>query len=114
MPLHRLGFLTHSGGERTRPGRRLPEAFGRRSARLAMRCIAATGAPSRKPREAVSMSLYHRSLVLDHPGDAPPNQHNGIESQVPWLTIDDDLPRARTGDDPDHIAAKAAIDRDGK
>ncbi len=33
---HRLGFLTHSGGERTRPGRRLPEAFGRRCARLAM------------------------------------------------------------------------------
>ena len=21
--------------------------------------------------------------TLDHPGDAPPNQHNGIESQVP-------------------------------
>jgi hypothetical protein len=57
----RLGirFLTPSGGKRTRPGRRLPVAFGRRSTRLAMRCIAAPGAPSRKPREAVSMGLYH-------------------------------------------------------
>ena len=52
--------------------------------------------------------------TLDHPEDAPPNQHSGVESQVPWLTIDDDLPRTRTEDDPDHIAAKAAIDRDGK
>ena len=61
---NRLGFLTHSGGERTRPGRRLPEAFGRRSVRLAMRRIPAADAPSRKPREAVSMGLYHCSLVL--------------------------------------------------
>ena len=69
--VHRLGFLTHAGGEPTRPGRRLPVAFakyspgGRRSARLAMQGIAATDAPSRKPREAVSMSLYHCSLVSD-------------------------------------------------
>ena len=31
---------------------------------LAMRCIAATGAPSREPRQAVSLGLYHWSLVL--------------------------------------------------
>ncbi len=46
--------------------------------------------------------------TLDHPEDAPPTGHSGIESQVPWLTIDDDLPRTRTEDDPDIIAAKAA------
>ena len=61
---HRLGFLTPSGDKRTRPVGRLAEALGRRSARLAMRCIAATGAPSREPRQAVSMGLYHCSLVL--------------------------------------------------
>ena len=52
--------------------------------------------------------------TFDHPEDAPPNQHFGVESQVPWLTIDDGLPRAHSEDDPDFIAAKAAIDRDGE
>ena len=61
---HRLGFLTPSGDKRPRPEGRLAEALGRRCARLAMRCIAATGAPSRKPRQAVSMGLYHCSLVF--------------------------------------------------
>ena len=45
---------------------------------------------------------------LDHPADWPPTLHCGVESQVPWLTIDDDLPRVRTEDDPDFIAAVAA------
>ena len=49
--------------------------------------------------------------TLDHPEDAPPTQHFGIESQIPWLSIDDDLPRARTEDDPDFIAAKEAVER---
>ncbi len=52
--------------------------------------------------------------TLDRPEDAQPNQHFGIESQVPWLTIDDDLPRAHSEDDPDFIAAKAALDQDGE
>ena len=51
---------------------------------------------------------------LDHPEDWPPTHHFGIESQIPWLTIDDDLPRARTEDDPDFVAAQAAVDQDGK
>jgi hypothetical protein len=34
--------------------------------------------------------------TLDHPEDVSPTQHVGIESQIPWLTIDDDLPRAVT------------------
>lgn len=49
---------------------------------------------------------------LDHPEDAPPEHHWGIESQVPWLAIDDGLPRTRTEDDPDTIAHSAAVDRE--
>ena len=51
---------------------------------------------------------------LDHPEDWPPTEHIGIESRVPWLTIDDDLPRTRTEEAPEFIAAKAAIDQDGE
>ncbi len=47
---------------------------------------------------------------LDHPEDWPPNEHVGIESQVPWLVIHDDLPRMRTDEDPDFVAAKAAAE----
>ncbi len=62
---HRQGFPTPSGGSPTRPERRLPKAFGRRRARLAMPPIATPRAPSRKPWEAVSRGHYRRSLVLD-------------------------------------------------
>ena len=55
--VHRQGFLTPSGETRTRPERRLPVAFGRRCLRLAMHRIAASGAPSRKQREAVVPKL---------------------------------------------------------
>ncbi len=48
---------------------------------------------------------------LDHPEDWPPNGHWGVESQVPWLTIDDGLPRTRTEDEPEFIAAKAAAEQ---
>ncbi len=41
---------------------------------------------------------------LDHPEDFPPTCHCGIESQLPWLKIDDDLPRRKTEDDPSFIA----------
>ena len=51
---------------------------------------------------------------LDHPEDWPPNEHFGIESQVPWLVIHDDLPRTRTDESPNFIAAKAALDQDGE
>ena len=51
---------------------------------------------------------------LDHPEDWPPNEHVGIESQISWLVIHDDLPRMRTDEDPDFIAAKAAIEQDGE
>ena len=45
--------------------------------------------------------------TLDHPEDWPPNEaHSGIESQIPWNLIHDGLPRWRTEDDPDFVAAK--------
>ncbi len=33
---------------------------------------------------------------LDHSEEFLPDEHSGIESQVPWLKIDDDLPRKTT------------------
>ena len=62
---HRQGFPTPSGGSPSRPERRLPNAFGRRRLRLAMPRIVTPRAPGRKPWEAVSMSHYQRSLVLE-------------------------------------------------
>ena len=49
---------------------------------------------------------------LDHPKEVSPGYHTGVESQVPWLTIDDDLPRMRTDDNPNLHALKAAADQD--
>ncbi|MGB5707670.1 MAG: GFA family protein [Arenicellales bacterium] len=34
--------------------------------------------------------------TLDRPEDFPPVWHGGIESQLPWLNVHDDLPRLRT------------------
>ncbi len=48
---------------------------------------------------------------LDHPEDWPPSNHFGVESQIPWLTIDDDLPRMRTEEGPEFVAAKAAAEQ---
>lgn len=49
---------------------------------------------------------YHDSLFtyltlgsLDHPQQVRPEQHYGIESQLPWLTLLDGLPRDPTPDD---------------
>ena len=54
----RSGFLTPSGEKRTRPGRRLLRGFRPQSPwRTSLGFW--TGAPSRKPREAISMVLYH-------------------------------------------------------
>ncbi len=50
--------------------------------------------------------------TLDHPEEWPPNEpHSGIESQIPWDVIHDDLGSCRTEDDPDYIAAKEAAER---
>lgn len=42
---------------------------------------------------------------LDHPEEWPPNEHFGVEGQIPWLVIQDDLPRNRTDEGPDFLAA---------
>jgi hypothetical protein len=42
--------------------------------------------------------------TLDHPEQVPPEIHYGIESQLPWLHINDGLPRERTEDDPRFVA----------
>jgi hypothetical protein len=50
--------------------------------------------------------------ALDHSEEWPPNvAHCGIESQIPWNIIHDDLPRWRTEDDPDFVAAREAAER---
>jgi len=48
---------------------------------------------------------------LDHPEHFVPASHEGVESQLPWFNIDDDLPRNRSEDDPELVAAWAAVDQ---
>ena len=48
---------------------------------------------------------------LDHPEDWPPNEHRAVESQLPWLTIADDLPRTRTEDQGNISEFKAALEQ---
>ena len=48
---------------------------------------------------------------LDHPEEWPPAMHVGVESQMPWLAIHDDLPRTRTEDDDDYAAVQAATEK---
>ena len=40
------------------------------------------------------------TTILDNPEDYAPTWHGGIESQVSWLQIHDDLPRAKCEDSP--------------
>ncbi len=54
--------------------------------------------------------MYATIGSLDHPEDWPPNAHHmGVESQVPWLDIHDDLPRVRCQDSPDIVEAWASV-----
>jgi len=46
---------------------------------------------------------------LDHPENFKPTWHAGIESQMPWLNIHDDLPRVRCQDSPDLVDAWASV-----
>lgn len=48
---------------------------------------------------------------IDNPADFPPRAHYGVESQLPWLDINDDLPRIRTDDDPEMPRRWAAVGR---
>ena len=47
-----------------------------------------------------SMFTFITIGSLDHPEIAVPEEHYGVESRLPWLHIEDDLPRHSTLDDP--------------
>ncbi len=42
-----------------------------------------------------------KTATLDNPEDFAPTCHLGIESQLPWLDIHDDLPRTRSDESPE-------------
>lgn len=44
--------------------------------------------------------IYVTIGSLDDPAAAPPGIHYGVESLLPWLKLDDGLPREHTADDP--------------
>ena len=46
---------------------------------------------------------------LDNPENFVPTWHLGIESQMPWLNVHDDLPRVRCKDAPALVAAWAGV-----
>jgi len=46
---------------------------------------------------------------LDHPENITPTWHGGIESQMPWLNIHDNLPRVRSKDQPDLVEAWESV-----
>ena len=49
---------------------------------------------------------------LDNPEDFPPTYHLGIESTMPWLDINDDLPRTQCKDSPSLVDAYGAVGED--
>ena len=52
-----------------------------------------------------------RLATMDNLADFPPTMHYGVESQLPWLDINDDLPRMRTEDDPEMQRRWIAVGR---
>ncbi|MCP4768302.1 MAG: GFA family protein [Gammaproteobacteria bacterium] len=53
---------------------------------------------------------------LDHPEEVVPVEHICVENQLPWYKLADDLPRSRSEDNPDLVAAwaKCGLTHDGK
>ncbi len=47
--------------------------------------------------------------TLDHPENISPTWHGGIESQMPWLDVHDNLPRVRSKDQPDLVEAWTSV-----
>ena len=52
-------------------------------------------------------TIYMSVGTLDHPKNAPPKVHTCVDTQVPWLSIDDDLPRKSSEDDAGAKAIQA-------
>jgi len=50
--------------------------------------------------------------TLDHPEAVSLDFHYGMETQLPWVHFDDDLPRIRCDEDPGLAAAFAAAEAD--
>jgi adenylate cyclase len=50
--------------------------------------------------------------TLDRPENFTPVWHLGVESQMPWLVIEDDLPRVRCDESPSLVEAWANATRD--
>ncbi len=48
---------------------------------------------------------------MDNPKDFPPTFHWGVENKLPWLDINDDLPRIRSDEDADIQRRWAAVGR---
>ena len=44
--------------------------------------------------------LVITTTCLENPEDYAPTWHQGVESQLPWLEIHDDLPRTRCEESP--------------
>ena len=53
-------------------------------------------------RETSSVTVYLGTL--DHPEDVPPRVHRCIEARLPWLSLEDDLPRYEGCDIPEPAA----------
>jgi len=49
--------------------------------------------------------IFVKTLNLDNPENYAPTTHFGIESQMPWHDIHDDLPRLRCEDSPELVSA---------
>ena len=58
------------------------------------------------PEDGVGNRFYRD---LDNPENFGPEWHLGVESQMPWLRIQDALPQVRCKDSPGLIAAWAGV-----
>jgi len=56
--------------------------------------------------------VYVPLATLDHPEAVSLDFHYGVETQLPWVHFDDDLPRIRCDEDPGLAAAFAAAEAD--
>jgi class 3 adenylate cyclase len=59
------------------------------------------------PQWSDFIAVYMGSL--DHPENITPTWHLGIESQIPWFHIHDNLPRVRCKDSPDMVEAWESV-----